>query len=163
MCLCQNPQPHPPPKQGYWGRACIESGDTLIPSHLRHKLCKVPETPSGQRSDCSDLPKTRTDYTEEGRRFPGTGSDWGWSRLGGWARKGEHGLLSVNLRLSRSEISYSGHQECRGPGLVIQVNPLTQCLHHCAVTGQCEVPASASFKISPGDTRVTLGQEDRGS
>ena len=110
MCLCQNPQPHPPPKQGYWGRACIESGDTLIPSHLRHKLCKVPETPSGQRSDCSDLPKTRKDYTEEGRRFPGTGSDWGWSRLGGWARKGEHGLSTVNVRLSRSEISYSDHR-----------------------------------------------------
>ena len=94
---------------------------------------------------------------------PGYGTDWGWSRLDGWARKGEHGLLSVNLRLSKSEISHSGHQECGGTGLVTHVNPLTQCLHHCAVIGQCEVPASASFKNSPGDTRVTLRQEGRGS
>ena len=156
--------PASPPNRATGAGSRTEVGDPLIPSHHRHQALRSPRAlTAGQRSDYSDPPKTRKDYTDERRRFPGTGSDWGWSRLGGRARKGEHGLLSVNLRLPRSEISYSGHQECRGTGLVTQVNPLTQCLHHCEVTGQCEVPASASFKISPGDTRVTLGLEGRGS
>ena len=43
------------------------------------------------------------------------------------------------------------------------VKLLIQGLSHSAVFGVCEVAASASFQISPGDIGVTLGQEERGS